>query len=178
MGFFDYWFKKPEPEQPESGEPSLEDFLNGGTPIVVPMSQLLRNVIYDAGFAHPEAVIHALGLQGISPDVEEMEQAASEERLASIEPLGPFLSVMSSLLAQATVAYSTSEMDEDMSEELREALSQQFQRLALGSSVSTIASLVDLGLLHVGGAAIGMGSSMSELPTEFLDRWGGKEDTE
>lgn len=168
MGFFDYWFKKPQPEpepEPEEQEPAM-------TPVFVPMSQLLRAVVYDAGFNEPEAVIKALGLQGISAEVEEMEVAASERRLEAIEPLAPFLGVMSGLLARATIAYSVSAIEDELSEEVQDALGQQFQRIALGSSVAALASLIDLGLLKINGAAIGMGPSPADLGPEFFEKWG------
>ena len=168
MGFFDYWFKRPAP--PAAAE--TQDDL--GEPVFVPMAQLLRAVIYDAGFAEPEKVIAALGVQGLSSEVEEMEVAASESRLDAIEPLAPFLGIAAALLAKATVAYSTSELEEDLPQEVKEALGEQFQRLALGSSVSTIASLVDIGLIKINGAAIGMGPQADMLPPDFLDKWGGK----
>lgn len=158
MGFFDYWFRKPgEEPQPEAAE-------DGPKPIYVPMSMLMRSVVYDAGFEEPENVMNSLGLPPVSAEVAEMEQAASDRRLDAIEPLAPFLAVSSHMLAKATVEYSMSQtLSEDMPDEMKDALRDQFQRLALGAAVCTISSLVDLGMVKLNGIALGVGQQPADL---------------
>jgi hypothetical protein len=121
------------------------------------MTHVLRSIVYDAGFENPEQVISALNLHPVSAEVSEMERRDSGRRLTALDPLAPFIGISSALLAKATVAYTAQEME--MSEEIREALTDQFQRLALGSILSTLASLNDIGLIHIAGIAVGVGST-------------------
>ncbi len=159
------WFGRKKEEEGNADEPVMK-------PTFVPMSHILRSVVYDAGFSDPEKVIDTMGLQRVSDEVAEMEQSASERRLDAIEPLGPFLAVTSMFLAKATVAYSTNDMEE-MPDEVKDALNEQFQRLALGASVVAVASLLDLGLIKLNGEAIGVGpGALGDLNPE--DIWGPK----
>ena len=149
-------------------EPFNED-LPGMTPVYVPMSMIVRSVIYDAGFSNPEAVVASLGLQTVSDDVAEMEQDASDRRLDAIEPLAPLLGVISAMLAKATVAYSVSELNEDeVTEEMQKHLTDQFQRLALGSAICAVSTLIEIGLVKMNGEALGIGPNPTDMNPEDL----------
>lgn len=168
------WFRKKKEESEWIDIPQSEG--DGMTPVFIPVSQLLRSVVYDAGFANPEDVIVGLGMQRISPDVAEMEQDASDARIDAVEPLAPFLQLAAALLAKATVAYSTSTLDEELTDEMVASLADQFQRIALGSSVSAIASLLDSGLIRLNGEAVGLGPDAESLPDDwYKNKWGGSQ---
>jgi hypothetical protein len=158
-----WWNKKREEDD------SFDNESDGPTPVYVPMSMIVRSVIYDAGFSDPEAVVASLGLQSVSDEVAEMEQDASERRLDAIEPLAPLLGVISAMLAKATVAYSISEMTEDeVSPEMQENLTNQFQRLALGSAICAVSTLIEIGLVKMNGEAIGIGPAPTDMNPEDL----------
>jgi hypothetical protein len=73
------------------------------------------------------------------------------------------------MLAKATVAYSISEMTEDeVSPEMQENLTNQFQRLALGSAICAVSTLIEIGLVKMNGEAIGIGPAPTDMNPEDL----------
>lgn len=159
------WFKRNREEpDPLDNEDELKY-----APVYVPMSMIVRSVIYDAGFENPEAVVASLGLQTVSDEVAEMEEEASERRLDAIEPLAPLLGIISAMLAKATVAYSTSALSEEqVSEEMQEQLTSQFQRLALGSAICALSTMVEIGLVKLNGEALGIGPQTMDMDPNDL----------
>jgi hypothetical protein len=73
------------------------------------------------------------------------------------------------MLAKATVTYSTSEMeDNEISEELQSHLTDQFQRLALGSAVCAVSIMLDIGLIQLNGEAVGIGPNAATMNPDDL----------
>lgn len=73
----------------------------------VSMPILIRQVIYDSIFDSADEIASMMGLAPISDEVSEMEERASEERIAQFSALLPFIDAHSDIAAQvACSAYS------------------------------------------------------------------------
>jgi hypothetical protein len=116
----------------------------------VPLTVLMREIIYDAMLTPVEGIAEAMGLPPISAEVAEMEEQASEERLHNIAALLPFIDAHADIAARiATSAYL---LDEENSEEPPaehlEQLTHLFKMVALSSAVSCVSTLVNIGLIE------------------------------
>jgi hypothetical protein len=116
----------------------------------VPLTVLMREIIYDAMLTPVEGIAEAMGLPPISDEVAEMEAQASEERLSNIAVLLPFIDAHADIAARiATSAYL---LDEENSEEIAseqlEQLTHLFRMVALASAVSCVSTLTNIGLIE------------------------------
>lgn len=116
----------------------------------VPLTVLMREIIYDAMLTPIEGIAEAMGLPPISDEVAEMEAQASEERLSNIAVLLPFIDAHADIAARiATSAYL---LDEENSEEVApeqlEQLTHLFRMVALASAVSCVSTLTNIGLIE------------------------------
>jgi hypothetical protein len=122
--------------------------------IEIRMPILIRQMIYDSIFDDPEHIAEAMGLPPISQEVSEMEEQASVDRLAQFAALVPFLESHADIAARiATAAYRIESIEDTalenfMDEEHLDMILSLFRIVSLSSSVSSIATLMDLGLLE------------------------------
>lgn len=106
----------------------------------------VRQVIYDTRLAGSEQIAQELGLPPVSTEVEEMEEKASEERLAQIHHLIPMIASHSEIAAQiALAAYKTGGGGEPT-----EHLEHMVRVLSFSSALSCVSTLAELGLIEVG----------------------------
>lgn len=118
------------------------------------MPVLVRQVIYDSIFDDTEAIANSMGLPPISQEVAEMEQSASEERIAKFSPLLPFIESHSDIAARVAAAAYQLEMLEDhpdespLIEEDLEHIVNLFKLVSLSSAVSCVSTLMNLDLLE------------------------------
>ena len=116
----------------------------------VPLSVLMRQIVYDTMLTPTEGIAEMMGLPPISDEVADMEEEAHELRLGSIAGLLPFIDAHSEILAKiATAAYT---LDNELPEELPvdglSVLSDLFKMVALASSVSCVSTLKNIGLIE------------------------------
>lgn len=116
----------------------------------VPLSVLMRQIVYDAMLSPTEGIAEMMGLPPISDEVADMEQEAHETRLGNIAGLLPFIDAHAEILAKvATAAYT---LDNDLPEEVPagglEMLNELFKMVALASSVSCVSTLKNIGLIE------------------------------
>ena len=116
----------------------------------VPLSVLMRQIVYDAMLSPTEGIAEMMGLPPISDEVADMEQEAHETRLSNIAGLLPFIDAHAEILAKvATAAYT---LDNDLPEEVPagglEMLNELFKMVALASSVSCVSTLKNIGLIE------------------------------
>ena len=116
----------------------------------VPLSVLMRQIVYDAMLSPTEGIAEMMGLPPISDEVADMEQEAHETRLSNIAGLLPFIDAHAEILAKvATAAYT---LDNDLPEEVPagglEMLNDLFKMVALASSVSCVSTLKNIGLIE------------------------------
>jgi hypothetical protein len=116
----------------------------------VPLSVLMRQIVYDAMLSPTEGIAEMMGLPPISDEVADMEQEAHETRLSNIAGLLPFIDAHAEILAKvATAAYT---LDNDLPEEVPagglDMLNELFKMVALASSVSCVSTLKNIGLIE------------------------------
>jgi hypothetical protein len=116
----------------------------------VPLSVLMRQIVYDAMLSPTEGIAEMMGLPPISDEVADMEQEAHETRLSNIAGLLPFIDAHAEILAKiATAAYT---LDNELPEEIPvnglEVLNDLFKMVALASSVSCVSTLKNIGLIE------------------------------
>jgi len=118
---------------------------------VINSSTLIRNIIYDAMAKNPERIAEVLGLPPVSEDVSEMENEASDKRLAKIDILFPLLHHHADIAASVGAAgYAVSNEDEDdLTDEILAAMRNMFKQVAWISAVSCISQFLDMGLIEV-----------------------------
>jgi hypothetical protein len=84
--------------------------------IQVPLTVLMREIIYDSMMNPTEGIATLMGLPPISPEVADMEEQASETRLSNISELIPFIDAHADIAAKiATSAYM---LDEENKEDM------------------------------------------------------------
>ncbi len=116
----------------------------------VPLSVLMRQIVYDAMLTPTEGIAEIMGLPPISDEVADMEQEAHEVRLGNIAGLLPFIDAHAEILAKvATAAYTLDHSTEfeNIPENGLDQLSNLFKMIALASSVSCVSTLNNIGLI-------------------------------
>jgi hypothetical protein len=134
------WFKKKKKDkEPEE----VVEYMS------LPVSTLLRNIIYDSMLMEPESIANRLGLSPVSEDVSEMEEDASQERLEKIAPLIPLIEAHSMLSSEISLAgYSSIANIDEMDDDTKELYKKFFATISFTAAVSCVSTLVDLGLLE------------------------------
>lgn len=119
--------------------------------VQVPLSALIRQVIYDTMLMPAEDIAVSMGLPPISDEVSEMEERASQSRLMKMGKLLPFIDSHADLCAKISTAAYLLESTEDEVSALgnREAeqLHDLFRLVSLSSAVSCVSTLFSLGLI-------------------------------
>jgi len=117
----------------------------------VPLSALIRQVIYDTMLMPPEEIAMSMGLPPISDEVSEMEERASQSRLSRMGRLLPFIDSHADLVAKiSTAAYLLESTEEEVSalgNKEAEQLHDLFRLVALSSAISCVSTLFSLGLI-------------------------------
>jgi len=116
----------------------------------VPLSVLMREIVYDAMLTPTEGIADLMGLPPISDEVAEMEEQASHDRLSNISELLPFIDAHADIVAKiATSAYILDEEnDESMSKEQIDQLNHLFKMVSLSAAVSCVSTLANIGLIE------------------------------
>jgi hypothetical protein len=115
----------------------------------VPLSVLMRQIVYDAMLTPTEGIAEMMGLPKISDEVADMEQQAHEDRLSDIAVLLPFIDAHADIVARvATSAYVLDDEQEAYPEEALEQLTRLFRMVSLASAVSCVSTLNNIGLIH------------------------------
>ncbi len=117
----------------------------------VPLSVLMRQIVYDSMLTPTEGIAEMMGLPPVSDDVADMEQQAHETRLSNVAGLLPFIDAHADILAKiATSAYmlDNPEPEEELPIEAVSKLNELFRMVALASSVSCVSTLKEIGLIE------------------------------
>lgn len=117
----------------------------------VPLSVLMRQIVYDSMLTPTEGIAEMLGLPPVSDDVADMEQQAHEDRLGNVAGLLPFVDAHADIMAKIAIAAYTLDnptQGEEVPQEAMSELSQLFRMIALASSVSCISTLKEIGLIE------------------------------
>jgi hypothetical protein len=116
----------------------------------VPLSVLMREIVYDTMLTPTEGIANIMGLPSISEEVALMEEQASQDRLSNIAALLPFIDAHADIAAKiATSAYLLDDdTDEEVSQEHLDQLTTLFRMVSLASAVSCVSTLVNIGLVE------------------------------
>ena len=117
----------------------------------VPLSVLMRQIVYDAMLTPTEGIAEMMGLPPISDEVAEMEEDAHQDRLSKISALLPFIDAHADILAQVATSAYMLDADKEKAEvplEGLDHLNQLFRMVALASSVSCVSTLSNIGLIE------------------------------
>lgn len=116
----------------------------------VPLTVLMREIIYDAMLTPTEGIAELMGLPPISSEVADMEEQASQDRLSNISGLIPFIDAHADIAAKiATSAYMLDEdNNEDMTPEQVDQLNHLFRMVSLSAAVSCVSTLANIGLIE------------------------------
>jgi hypothetical protein len=116
----------------------------------VPLSVLMREIVYDSMLTPTEGIAKIMGLPSISDEVALMEEQASQDRLSNIAALLPYIDAHADIAAKiATSAYLLDDdTDEEISQENLEQLTVLFRMVSLASAVSCVSTLVNIGLVE------------------------------
>ena len=124
---------------------------NKKSPVIqVPLTVLMREIIYDSMMHPTEGIANSMGLPPISPEVADMEEQASESRLSNIAELIPFIDAHSDIAAKiATSAYLLDdENKESVSNDNLEQLNALFRMVSLAATISCVSTLNNIGLIE------------------------------
>ena len=118
----------------------------------VSLPVLIRQIIYDTMLMPAEEIASKMGLPPVSDEVSEMEERASQDRLARLSALLPFIDSHADIAARiAASAYMIDENQdeiEELHEESLEQLVELFRLVSLASAVSCVSTLFSLGLVN------------------------------
>lgn len=118
----------------------------------VPVSTILRWVMYDVGLDDDIEITKLIGLTPVSAEGNEKELEDSEDRLYSVKELLPFIELMgelSSKLVTAVHARHADEGEEPPTEEELESLQVLNKSMAMISLVSAFSIATHLGLISI-----------------------------
>jgi hypothetical protein len=109
----------------------------------VPYSTLYRWFCYDVGVSDLDALDKQVGLMPISFEVKEMEEQESDLRIATVEPLIPFMDAMADISSMVYVQTQLKELLKGMGTELDEDdLEKMLNTMGLIQKVSSFAAIV------------------------------------
>lgn len=140
MRFFD-WFKKQKIEETELTS--------------IPVSTVIRWCLYDMSISETNEIAVAMGLSPVSEEGHEKEVQDSNERLANIYELLPFVEMMSDISSKICTASQLRELESvvdlealELTPESIESLVAAQKAVAFAAIVSVLSSGIELGILH------------------------------
>lgn len=131
----------------------------------IPFSTLTRWYLYDLSIPDPNDIAVELGLNPVSDEGHDMEEQDSEKRLEELEPLLPYLDILSELNAKIITNMQLSELKKhrDIDIELEndaEVMQDLYYAVGFSALVSAFSSALELGIIYPN--AIGVGSVFKE----------------
>lgn len=114
----------------------------------VPVSTLVRWFLYDTELMDPNSGAVALGLNPVSEEGAVVEEEDSDNRLAQIIDLMPFIEIMGAITANSVLAAQEEDLPEDLSDKFPvDLMLPLYELIAKSALVSGLASAVQLGLV-------------------------------
>ena len=135
------WFKRLFSREPEYEIVSNE----------VPMSTLLRWYLYDTRLAEPNTLVEELGLNKVSEEGEDKEKEDSDNRLANIATMFPFMDTIADFSVNTMLAMQITkaeEHDEELSEEDLETSGIIYKAIAMSTLIGFLSIATHLDIIH------------------------------
>jgi hypothetical protein len=137
------WFKRKKPRIEFVNEP-------------IPMSTILRWIMYDTGIQDDRKLTSLVGLTPVSDEGNTKEIEDSEDRLTDIYDILPFLEMISELTANLLSTMhmkdvSELEPDNEIDIEEIEMMKSLYKSVGMAASISAFSTGVKLGLVDIKG---------------------------
>lgn len=140
------WFKR------KKNAPTEIEFLRKE----LPLSTLLRWYIYDSGLGEPNDLATLLGLNPVSDEGEEMENADSDMRMKRIEFIMPFLHTIAEMGADVIVSLQVDEIRKENPDNTEEVDKEEnlmrlmYKMVGMSALVGAFSSAMEIGLIAPG----------------------------
>lgn len=123
----------------------------------VPVTTLARWYLYDMDVKYVNKLAMSLDLMPVSEEGDEKERQDSNARVSLIEPLIPFISIMSEINSKAVIQVQRDELPPHLKKAFQqhaqelEQIMQFYQHLSFAAIFSAFSSAAELGLIDVSG---------------------------
>jgi hypothetical protein len=117
----------------------------------VPMSTLLRWYLYDTRLAEPNTLVEELGLNKVSEEGEAKEQEDSDNRLAGVITMFPFMDTVSDFSVNTMLSLQkikAKEHDDELTEEDIESSGTIYKAVAMSTLIGFLSIATHLGIIH------------------------------
>jgi transcriptional regulator with GAF, ATPase, and Fis domain len=115
------------------------------------MSTLLRWYLYDTRLAEPNTLVEELGLNKVSEEGEDKEKEDSDNRLANIATMFPFMDTIADFSVNTMLAMQITkaeEHDEEVSEEDLETSGIIYKAIAMSTLIGFLSIATHLDIIH------------------------------
>lgn len=121
----------------------------------IPVSAVIRWCLYDLSIANPNQIAVSMGLSPVSEEGDGKEIEDSNERLAAIYDVLPFVEMMSDIAAKVCTAAQLRELEEvvsleelELTEEALEKLVDAQKAVAFSAITAALSSGIELGIIQ------------------------------
>jgi len=117
----------------------------------VPMSTLLRWYLYDTRLAEPNTLVEELGLNKVSEEGEDKEKEDSDNRLADIITMFPFMDTISDFSVNTMLAMQklkAEEHDDELTEDELDAAGTIYKAVAMSTLIGFLSIATHLDIIH------------------------------
>ena len=119
----------------------------------IPLTHLMRWFLYDTGLINPNEIVNRLNLTPVSDEGNVKEEEDSDNRMASIAELIPFLELMSDITADAIVAIQVQDIEEALGSDTEQishemtVMRSLYKVVGLSALVSAFSAAAELGMI-------------------------------
>lgn len=119
----------------------------------IPLTHLMRWFLYDTGLINPNEIVNRLNLTPVSDEGNVKEEEDSDNRMASIAELIPFLELMSDITADAIVAIQVQDIEEALGSDTEQishemtTMRSLYKVVGLSALVSAFSAATELGMI-------------------------------
>jgi hypothetical protein len=119
----------------------------------IPMTTLARWYFYDAGLDEPNKMASVVGMIPDSVEGSEMEEEASDQRIARVMPLIPYIETMTEINARSFAElqfdhyFETNQLDPAKLTDEKEVVEELYRQVSYSALLSAFAGALELGII-------------------------------
>lgn len=119
----------------------------------IPMTTLARWYFYDAGLDEPNKMASVVGMIPDSVEGSEMEEEASDQRIARVMPLIPYIETMTEINARSFAElqfdhyFATQQLDPTKLTDEKEVVEELYRQVSYSALLSAFAGALELGII-------------------------------
>lgn len=119
----------------------------------IPMTTLARWYFYDAGLDEPNKMASVVGMIPDSVEGSEMEEEASDQRIARVIPLIPYIETMTEINARSFAElqfdhyFETHQLDPAKLTDEKEVVEELYRQVSYSALLSAFAGALELGII-------------------------------